>query len=147
MHDILRERIQRKLQTLPEQQVYQVLDYIEFLEHRYATEQARRPDSIQRFAERLEDSMRVRNVAPKVIAGTVGVLGSARKVFQDVTGAGRGIIDAALQPPPAGTPRAPVPPARTTPPGTALPDVAAPDPGAPSQAARPGHEPPQAAGE
>ncbi|MGH7444297.1 MAG: DUF2281 domain-containing protein [Longimicrobiales bacterium] len=123
MHDILRERILRKLQTLPEPQIYQVLDYIEFLEHRYATEQARRPDSIQRFAERLEDSMRVRNVAPKVIAGTVGVLGSARKVFQGVTGAGRGIIDAALQPPAAGqgSSTAPVPPARTTPPGARLP--------------------------
>lgn len=116
MHDILRERILRKLQTLPEAQIYQVLDYIEFLEQRYAAEQARRPDSIQRFAERLEDSMRVRNVAPKVIAGTVGVIGSARKVFQDVAGAGRGIIDAALQPPAAGqgTSVAPVPPARTT---------------------------------
>lgn len=115
MHDILRERILRKLQTLPEAQVYQVLDYIEFLEERYAAEQARRPDSIQRFAERLEDSMRVRNVAPKVIAGTVGVIGSARKVFQDVAGAGRGILDAALQPPAGqGASSAPVPPARTT---------------------------------
>jgi hypothetical protein len=115
MHDILRERILRKLQTLPEAQVYQVLDYMEFLEQRYAAEQARRPDGIQRFAERLEDSMRVRNVAPRVIAGTVGVIGSARKVFQDVAGAGRGILDAALQPPAEqGTSSAPVPPARTT---------------------------------
>ncbi len=115
MHDILRERILRKLQVLPEAQIYQVLDYIEFLEQRYAAEQSRQPDGIQRFAERLEDSMRVRNVAPKVIAGTVGVLGSARKVIQEVTGASRGIIDAALQPPAPRGNGAPVPPARTTP--------------------------------
>lgn len=111
MHDILRERILRKLEALPEAQVYQVLDFVEFLEARYAAEQARRPDGLQRFAERLEDSMRVRNVAPRVIAGTVGVLGSARKVIQDVTDVGREFIDAAMQPPPATTP---VPPTRTT---------------------------------
>lgn len=116
MHDILRERILRKLQVLPEAQVYQVLDYIEFLEARYAAQQARRPDTIQRFAERLEDSMRVRNVAPKVIAGTVGVLGTARKVFQDVAGAGKGILDAALPPATSTGSATPVPPARTTPP-------------------------------
>lgn len=114
MHDILRERILRKLDALPESQVYQVLDYLEFLEQRYATQEARKPDTIQRFAERLEDSMRMRNVAPKVISGTVGTLGMARKVVQGVTTAGRDIIDAAMQPPPP-TGR-PVPPARTTPP-------------------------------
>ena len=32
MHDILRERLIRKIETLPEDQVYQTLDYIEFLE-------------------------------------------------------------------------------------------------------------------
>ena len=117
MHDILCERIMRKLEALPEAQVYQALDYIEFLEARYAAEQARRPDGLQRFAERLEDSMRVRNVAPRVIAGTVGVLGSARKVIQDVTGVGREFLDAALQPPASSTP---VPPARTTPEPTLL---------------------------
>lgn len=117
MHDILRERIMRKLEALPEAQVYQALDYIEFLETRYAAEQARRPDGLQRFAERLEDSMRVRNVAPRVIAGTVGVLGSARKVIQDVTGVGREFLDAALQPPASSTP---VPPARATPEPTLL---------------------------
>ncbi|NLG61800.1 MAG: hypothetical protein GX539_06100 [Candidatus Cloacimonetes bacterium] len=117
MHDILRERIMRKLEVLPEAQVYQVLDFIEFLEGRYAAEQARRPDGLQRFAERLEDSMRVRNVAPKVIAGTVGVIGSARKVIQDVTGVGREFLDAALQPPASSKP---APPARTTPERTLL---------------------------
>ena len=120
MHDILRERILRKLEALPEAQVYQVLDYIEFLEHRYAAQQSRKPDSIQLFAERLEDSMRMRNVAPKVISGTVGVLGTARKVVMGVTDAGRGIIDAAMQPPAQGS-GTPVPPARTTPPTPQVP--------------------------
>jgi hypothetical protein len=41
MHDILRERIWRKLQALPPEQVYQVLDYLEFLEAKYARDRAR----------------------------------------------------------------------------------------------------------
>ena len=38
MHDILRERLIRKIETLPEDQVYQTLDYIEFLEGKYGAE-------------------------------------------------------------------------------------------------------------
>ncbi len=37
MHDVLRTRLLRKLESLPEAQVYQVLDYIEFLESKYST--------------------------------------------------------------------------------------------------------------
>ncbi|HSJ08179.1 MAG TPA: DUF2281 domain-containing protein [Longimicrobiales bacterium] len=92
MHDILRERIWRKLQSLPPDQVYQALDYIEFLEAKYAREQSSRPDAIQKFAERLEDGMRMRSVAPKVISGTVGLLGTARRVIRSVSDAGRGIL-------------------------------------------------------
>lgn len=91
MHDILRERIMRKLSVLPDARLYQVLDYIEFLESKYAPGQAPRPDGLQRFAERLEDSMRMRNVAPKVISGTVGAVGTARRVLLDVADAGREI--------------------------------------------------------
>ena len=91
MHEILRDRLMRKLNVLPEAQLYQVLDYIEFLESKYAPGRARRPDSLQRFAERLEDGMRMRNVAPRVISGTVGLMGTARKVVQGVADAGKEI--------------------------------------------------------
>jgi hypothetical protein len=95
MHELLRERILRKLEVLPEQQLYEVLDYIEFLENKYAAAQARQPDSLQLFAERLEDGMRMRNVAPKVISGTVGVIGSARKVMKSVTDTAKSVTDTA----------------------------------------------------
>ncbi|MEO5511811.1 MAG: hypothetical protein ABIS27_14365 [Longimicrobiales bacterium] len=95
MHDVLQERILRKLEVLPEQQLYQVLDYIEFLEAKYAADLARTPDSLQRFAERLEDGMRVRSVAPKVISGTVGIIGSARKVMKTVTETAKSVSDTA----------------------------------------------------
>lgn len=103
MHDVMRERIMRKLEVLPEQQLYQVLDYIEFIEAKYAAAAARQPDSLQRFAERLEDGMRVRSVAPKVISGTIGVVNSARKVVRTVSDTAKTVTDTAseiLTPPP-----------------------------------------------
>jgi hypothetical protein len=103
MHDIMRERIWRKLQALPEAQLYQVLDYIEFLESKYAPGRAARPDSLQRFAERLEDGMRMRSVAPKVISGTVGLFGTARSIMRTVGDAGAALLgeqaDPAKRPP------------------------------------------------
>ena len=36
MNDVLAERIRRKLEILSDEQAYQVLDYVEFLESRYA---------------------------------------------------------------------------------------------------------------
>jgi hypothetical protein len=99
MHDILKERVWRKLQVLPQEQVYQVLDFIEFLEAKYAREQAVEPDAIQKFAERLEDGMRMRSLGPKVISGTVGLLGTARRVLRTVSDAGREIMSDAPQPP------------------------------------------------
>jgi hypothetical protein len=87
MHDILKERVWRRLQGLPQDQLYQVLDYIEFLEAKYAREAAVRADPIQKFAEKLEDGMRMRSVAPRLISGTVGLLGTARKVMRTVTDA------------------------------------------------------------
>lgn len=92
MNDVLKDRIWRKLEALPQQQLYQVLDYLEFLEGKYAREAAVRADPLQRFAERLEDGMRMRSVAPKVINGTVGLFGAANRVMRTVSEAGRGIL-------------------------------------------------------
>ena len=94
MNDVLRDRLWRKLDALPEQQLYQVLDYIEFLESKYAPGRSAPPSALQKFAERLEDGMRLRNVAPKVISGTVGLVGTANKVMKGVSEAGKGIIGA-----------------------------------------------------
>ena len=94
MHDILKDRLWRKMEALPEQQLYQVLDYMEFLESKYAPGQVRDPDMLTKFAERFEDSMRMRSVAPKVIYGAVGLMGTARKVVRGVTDAGKDLLGA-----------------------------------------------------
>jgi hypothetical protein len=94
MHEILRDRLMRKLEELPDEKLYQVLDYIEFLESKYAPGKAVEPDVLTKFAERFEDSMRMRSVAPKVILGTVGLMGTARKVMRGVSDAGKDLLGA-----------------------------------------------------
>lgn len=92
MEDITRKRIMRKLEELPEQQLYQVLDYIEFLSLKYAQESARPPDAFQQFAERLEDQMRVRSLAPKAMKGTMKVVSTAGKMLDGVRSVGRDLV-------------------------------------------------------
>lgn len=101
MHGVLRDRLWRRLEALPEERLYQVLDYIEFLESRYAERPAPPPGGVQQFAERFEDRMRVRNVAPRVIMGTMRVMGAAAKVVDGVTATGREL----LKPPEGAAPR------------------------------------------
>ena len=55
MHDILRQRLMRKIESLPEEQVYQILDYIEFLESKYGDDLAAEASGLQKFAEAMED--------------------------------------------------------------------------------------------
>ncbi|HUF51046.1 MAG TPA: hypothetical protein VMN60_09450 [Longimicrobiales bacterium] len=113
----MRERLWRRLEALSSEQLYQVLDYVEFLEAKYAKAAAQQPDALQKFAERLEDGMRMRSVAPKVISGTVGLLGTARRVMRTVSDAGREILgETPPSRPPNGRaapPSPPVPPTTT----------------------------------
>ncbi|NIQ52958.1 MAG: hypothetical protein GWN71_05765 [Gammaproteobacteria bacterium] len=92
MEDVTRKRIMRKLEELPEEQLYQVLDYIEFLELKYARESGRQPDAFQQFAERLEDQMRVRSLAPKAMKGTMKVMSTAGKVLDGVRSLGQDLV-------------------------------------------------------
>ena len=84
MEDVTRKRILRMLEALPEEQLYQVLDYIEFLEVKYARSVSRKPDAFQRFAERVEDQMRVRSLAPKAMKGTMRIMSTAGRVLDGV---------------------------------------------------------------
>ena len=50
MNQFLRDRILRKLDTLSDERLYQVLDYVEFLESKYAERQNPTANVFQRFA-------------------------------------------------------------------------------------------------
>jgi hypothetical protein len=91
MHDVLRDRILRHLESLPEVQQYQVLDYIEFLSSKY-NRSVRQPGGVQRFGELLEDKMRAQGVALGTIRGALGVVGTAGRVVSGITEAGRTVL-------------------------------------------------------
>src|SRR6185437_16214369 len=123
MQEQLRERILRKLETLSDVRGYQVLDYVEFLESRYADKTAQSPNVFQRFAEGVEDSLRAGRVSASTIAETMGLLNKAMGVLSGVAAAGKSVatdvMDAATRPavrPPAAPPSAPPPTATSRPP-------------------------------
>lgn len=100
MHDVMRKRILRKLEVLPESQLYQVLDYIEFLEGRYANAPAPSATGFQRFAERLEDQMRLRSLAAHTMNGTMKVVSVAGKVIDGISSVFEPLPDGANRPRP-----------------------------------------------
>ncbi len=94
MHDALRRRLLRTIESLPEERLYQVLDYIEFLESRYGAGSGERSSSgFQRFAEGLEDRMRKRAFNPSNLREAFQVIAAADRALSGVTQAGRKILD------------------------------------------------------
>jgi hypothetical protein len=91
MHDSLRDRILRRIEALPQDRQYQVLDYIEFLESKYAERQAPGPNVFQRFAEGVEDTLRAGNVSATTVAQAMGFLSQAMGVLGGVAAAGRSV--------------------------------------------------------
>jgi hypothetical protein len=109
MHDVLRERLSRHLDALPEEQLYQVLDYIEFLSSKYARDQVRPPSSsLQRFGERLEDKLRGQRLGISAIRGTMSAMGTADRFMSGIADAGRSFLrDVSATDAPAPTDRRP----------------------------------------
>jgi hypothetical protein len=92
MHDALRQRLIRKIESLPDAQIYQVLDYIEFLDSKYASAAAVEASGLQKFAEGLEDKMRRRAVSPSTIREAFQLISAADRVLSGVSSAGRQIL-------------------------------------------------------
>jgi len=93
MHDVLRQRLLRKIESLPEEQVYQVLDYIEFLESKYARNLQVEATGLQRFAEGLEDRLRKKALSPNTLREAFQLIAAADRVLSSVSSAGRQIIN------------------------------------------------------
>ena len=123
MNDILRERLIRKLDTLPEERIYQILDYIDFLESKYAPKPSTAPNPLKRFAEGVEDTLRAGKMSANAIAGTMNVMNKAVGVVTDVANAGKsvaseivGVVSSVTASKPSATnPAAPAAPAATQP--------------------------------
>ena len=93
MHDILRERLMRKIESLPEEQVYQTLDYIEFLESKYGTDAAEETSGLRRFAEVMEDKLRKRSMSPAKLREAFQLISAADRVLSNVSSAGRKLME------------------------------------------------------
>ncbi len=93
MHDILRERLMRKIESLPEEQVYQMLDYIEFLEAKYGSDADEETSGLRRFAEAMEDKLRKRSVSPAKLREAFQLLSAADRVLSNVSSAGRKLME------------------------------------------------------
>lgn len=89
---ILRRRIRRKLNAMPDEQLYQVLDYVEFLENKYV-EDAPKPDGMQRIAEGIQDKLRARRAAPWAIKGVMGALSMVDRAVGTAAKTARGLAD------------------------------------------------------
>ena len=97
MNESLRDRILRRLDALPDERGYQVLDYVEFLESKYAEKTAQSPNVFQRFTEGVEDSLRAGRVSATTIAETMGLLNKAMGVLSGVAAAGKSVASDVME--------------------------------------------------
>lgn len=141
MNEYLRDRVLRKMETLSDERIYQVLDYVDFLESRYAQRQAPSSNVFTRFTEGVEDTLRAGRISATTVAETMGLLNRAMGVLSGVAAAGKSVANdvvnaasraaeraAPAQPPSSPTP--PAPPSSAQAPSTPTPP---PPPQAPSQ--------------
>src|SRR5688500_452795 len=132
----IRDRINRQLDALGEDRLYQVLDYVEFLESRYGQRAATPPNTFQRLADTIEDRLRAGGIAASTVSEAMGFLNKAVGALNGAVAAGKSVatdlastaqragtvVADALNTPVAGAPGAP---GTTAAPGTT------PVPGAP----------------
>ena len=89
MNASLRDRILRRIETLSDERGYQVLDYVEFLESKYAERQAASPSIFQRFADGVEDTLRAGKVSTAAVVETMSLMNKAMGVLGGVAAAGK----------------------------------------------------------
>jgi len=93
MNEHLRDRILRKIETLSDDRGYQVLDYVEFLESRYAERQSPTSSTFTRFTEAIEDKLRAGKVSASAIAETMGFMNRAAGVLNTALDAGKSMAN------------------------------------------------------
>lgn len=96
MNEHLKERILRRLESLSDERGYQVLDYVEFLESKYA--ERGKGGFFAKLTETAEDTMRAAGMPIKAISGTMGVVESAGKVMKGVAAAAQAVVEEAVGP-------------------------------------------------
>jgi hypothetical protein len=88
MNEILRNEIWRKLDSLPDEKAYQVLDFVNYLRSQYGEDEAR-ASGIQKLGEMFQDTMRKGRVPATAIRETMKVMGAADRVLGTFRAAGK----------------------------------------------------------
>jgi hypothetical protein len=138
MNEHLRERIVRKLDALTDERGYQVLDYVEFLESKFAERQNPQGNAFTRFTEAVEDRLRAGRVSASAIAETMNLLNRAANVLNGAVAAGKSVAsDIVTVAQSATTPRSSGTTAASASPSTAAPAT---PPAPPKEASSPAHD-------
>ncbi|HEY4319852.1 MAG TPA: hypothetical protein VGM77_01635 [Gemmatimonadales bacterium] len=96
MNEHLKERIARALEHLPDERGYQILDFVEFLDSKYAERAA--PDNVfTRMTDKAEDLLRAGKVPFNAIGGTVSFFDGASKVVRGLSSAAAAVVDEAAR--------------------------------------------------
>lgn len=96
MNDLLKQRINRLLETLNDERGYQLLDFIEFLNSKYA-ERGQPSGILAKITETVENTMRAGKLPIQAISGTMGLMDSAAKVMKGLAAAGQAVVDEAVK--------------------------------------------------
>ena len=95
MNAYLRDKMVQKLESLSDERGYQVLDYIEFLESKYAERAATAANAagnpLSRFADAVEEKLRAGKVSATTIAETMGFMSKAVGVLNGAAAAGKSV--------------------------------------------------------
>lgn len=93
MNQYLRDKLLQKLESLSDERGYQVLDYVDFLESRYADRQAttQNANPLSRFADAVEERLRAGKVSASAIAETMGFMNKAMGVLSGAAAAGKSV--------------------------------------------------------
>ena len=93
MNSYLRDKLLQKLDSLSDERGYQVLDYVEFLESKYAERAtaAAAANPLTRFADAVEERLRAGKVSVTAVAETMGLMNKAMGVLSGAAAAGKSV--------------------------------------------------------
>jgi hypothetical protein len=96
MNDLLTQRIMRTLENLDDERGYRILDFIEFLNSKYA-DRSNPSGLFAKITDTVEDTMRAGKLPLQAISGTMGLMDSAGKVMKGLAAAGEVVVGEAVR--------------------------------------------------
>ena len=95
MNPYLRDKLLQKLETMADERGYQVLDYVDFVEWKYAERQppaeAAAGNHLSRFTDAVEEKLRAGRVSASTIAETMSLMNKAVGVLNGAAAAGKSV--------------------------------------------------------